>query len=117
MIAPGSWRRIMGFVALQANLTFFNSRVLLDFVGKLGESLRFTDEFTVTVKTLPTGLVDHFCGSDFFFTTNVSGQWAMAALAGQVFMFSLLHFLNHIFVTGSARVISAMKHWFFRFLG
>ena len=107
----------MGFVALQTNLTFFNRLVLFDFIGKLGESLRFTDEFFVTVQTLPTGLVANFRCSDFFFTTNVSAQWTMAAFAGQFFMFSLLHFLNHIFVTASSRVISAMKHWFFRFLG
>jgi hypothetical protein len=107
----------MGFVALQANLAFFNRRVLFNFIGKLGEPLRFTDEFGVTVKTLPTGLVDDFCGSYFFVTANVDAQWAMAAFAGQVFMFSLLNVLNHIFVTGSARVISAMKHWFFCVLG
>ena len=79
----------MSFVALQAHLTFFNSRVLIDLIGKLRKPLRFTDEFGVTVKTLPLGFIDDFCIGDLFVVTNVNRQWAVAAFARQFFMLSL----------------------------
>ena len=98
----------MGVVALQTGFTFYKSRVLIDLIGKLREIFRFTDEFGVAVKTLPTGLVNHFGIGDLFLATNVNAQWTMTTFARQVFVLQLPRLLDNLFMACPARVITAV---------
>ena len=99
----------MSVMTFQAHFTFYQRGVLFDSIGKLGESWRFADEFSVAVKALPTGLIDHFCIGNFFLATNVRSKSAMTAFARQAFMSQLLNHLYHVRMTCLAGVISAVS--------